>query len=66
MQRIMSTTKLKIYIKVNFYMNDILQNCDSALQLEEEIPKTKCMKGVCLVDINWNNIFNDLKKEVSH
>ena len=61
MNRVMSNQRLKIYIRSNKYLREILDSSNSAKELEARLEKTSCFSSICLVDINWTELYTTLK-----
>jgi len=62
MNRVMSNKRLMILIQTNRYLKNILDTCESAYQLETRIENTNVLGTICLYEINWKDIYKNLKE----
>ena len=62
MSRVLTTDKLKVYIREREDLHVVVKNSTSPKDLERNVSRVSYMQLVCLVDIDWNEVFNDLKE----
>ena len=58
----MSDKRLTLLITHNEYLAGIARNCKSAVELEQELTKTTCLRTVCLIDVDWAVVYQNVRE----
>lgn len=61
MYRIMTTDKLKVFIRENKYFMSVVRNSISGKDLEDKLTRMSAFNSICLIDTNWMEVYIDLK-----
>lgn len=66
LNRVMGNNSLIMLIIHNEYLLGIALHCNNASELRHEILKTTCLSTICLIDIDWCEVYYTIKGEYKY